>query len=813
MKIAKKKLFFLAISYNDYRGDTMKLLYKDQLRKIKLNKFNFISLSLLVIIISFTFTAVKSSVMRLEDNYDDYLIEQNLEDFYFSMGKVDVNYLGGTATYNLCTELDLELECALALANPENNIGINNLNVLINEKIDERPELYEEIIDNLVDKFSETNDFIVEKKRMANVIDDEFIYKFMSLSEVIDIPYLVDGRLPIEDFEIAIYPEFAVANNLEIDDTFIIENQEYLIKGFFYSPEFILPIFSMNTISFDSTLQTLVLCNDNTMNSLDQFIFTKYLVIGDISEIFSDFDYDSLLNLDRSLLGKNMQIVSILMPSDINFRITSLKTEVDNANAFTNIFLSLFLVFVAILLIVFMKRYIEKNKDDIYTLHALGYTNNEITKSLLVFPIIVGLTTIIGYLLGLLGSNLLFNMYSARYLFPKADFVLYFDIFALATIIPFLFILIMNYFFIYRSVSFKKKNQNKKSLRVFRFTPLKTIITTFILFMTINIMIIFGLSGNSMFTSFIDKTKLGNNYHQMINLEYFTDEIIDEDYQPYTKVGGTITFVNDEELSLPFNTTIYGIEPRNNLKLLMNNEVSNNLLLTEGAIISEYLSASGNLKKGDIITLKIGGEEISIEIMGISNELIENNVFVSKELINSMYGLDNSYYKGLYVTDDLYDNDYITSKLDYQNSLDEFSSLLNISSIIMTYLVFLSSILSLFIFGLVLTSYFNDNRTNIAILKSIGYNNKEINLKYLLNIYIVLLITFVISIPVTKALLDMLLKMLMESIGFKLTIDIKILNVFIGFIILNTIFFVTTYLSNKYYDKISIAEIMKKNIK
>ena len=791
----------------------MKLLYKDQLRKIKLNKFHFISLSLLVIIISFTFTAVKSSVMRLEENYDDYLIEQNLEDFFFSMGKVDVNYLGGTVTYNLCSELDLELECALALANPDNNIGVNNLNIIINQKIDERPDLYEAIIDNIVEQFSDTYEFEVEKKRVVNILEDEFIYKFMSVTEVIDIPYIIEGRLPEADFEIAIYPEFADANNLEIGDTYTIENQDYLITGFFYAPEFILPIFSMNTISFDETLQTLVLCNNDTINSLNQFVFTKYLVIGDISEIFSDFDYDSMLNLDKSLLGKNMQIVGILMPSDINFRITSLPTEVDNANTFIDIFLSLFLVFIVILLVVFMKRYIEKNKDDIYTLHALGYTNKEITKSLLIFPLIVGATSIIGYLLGIFGSNLLFNIYSARYLFPKAGFTFYFDIFVYSTIIPFVFLLLMNYIFIYRSVSFKKKDENKKHFRIFRFTPFKTIATTFVLFMTINIMIIFGLSGNSMFTSFIEKSKLGNNYNQMIDLEYFTDDDFADSYEPYTKIIGSITSVNDELLSSSYNTSIYGINPTNDIKLLIANDVTNNLLLESGAVISDYLSTSAGLEINDNISLLIGGEEITIEIMGISNELIENNVFISKELLNSIYGLDNSYYKGLYVTDDLYDNDYIASRIDYQNSLDEFSSILNISSIIMTYLVFLSTALSLFIFSLVLISYFNDNRINIAVLKSIGYTNKEIDIKYLVNIYIVLFVTFIISIPVTKALLDLLLEMITENIGFKLTIDIRILNVFIGFIILNLIFFVTIYLSNKYYDKISIAEIMKKNIK
>ena len=110
----------------------MKLLYKDQIRKIKSNLFYFISLSLLVLIVSLTITTVKSSIKRLKENYDTYLTTQNVEDFYFSMGEVDVNYLSGSDTIDLCFELGIGLECGLALSDSDNPLAINNLNIIIN---------------------------------------------------------------------------------------------------------------------------------------------------------------------------------------------------------------------------------------------------------------------------------------------------------------------------------------------------------------------------------------------------------------------------------------------------------------------------------------------------------------------------------------------------------------------------------------------------------------------------------------------------------------------------------------------------------
>ena len=55
--------------------------------------------------------------------------------------------------------------------------------------------------------------------------------------------------------------------------------------------------------------------------------------------------------------------------------------------------------------------------------------------------------------------------------------------------------------------------------------------------------------------------------------------------------------------------------------------------------------------------------------------------------------------------------------------------------------------------------------------------------------------------------------MLMDSVGFKLILDISIFNIFIGFIMLNIAFIVVVLYANKYYDEINISEIMKHIVK
>jgi hypothetical protein len=173
----------------------LKYLLLDQLRKIRSHWINFISLSLLVVAITLTFTAVKTSIRRLDENYDTYLVEQQLEDFYFNMGQVDVSVLSGRALWELCQQLSLELECGLAIS-LDTEVAYNNLNVTINQEIKEQPEVYEILIDQYADQFVSEFGYTYEKHYVSDITQDDYTYKFISVSTELNLPYLVEGEIP-----------------------------------------------------------------------------------------------------------------------------------------------------------------------------------------------------------------------------------------------------------------------------------------------------------------------------------------------------------------------------------------------------------------------------------------------------------------------------------------------------------------------------------------------------------------------------------------------------------------------------------------
>lgn len=785
----------------------MKLLYKDQIQKIKQNLFQFISLSLIVMIISLTFTAVTASTNRLDKNYEPYLEQQEIEDFFFSIDLIDVEYLSGSTFTELCRALDLLLECGYAVSydTPE---SYNELNILVNKTINENPEAYELFMDSYIDFFESEYDYIIEKQIVVDVRYNDHFYKFINLHETINLPYIVEGNLPVDENQVMIFDTYAKENNIEIGDSITIEDQILTITGFAYSPEFLFPIFSMNTVTFDPAIQTLVFAHESLIDQFPYDQYTRYVVQGDLSKIVELNSYQELQNIDRSAFGKYLQVVTIILPKDLNYRIITLALEIENAELFINMFMGTFIVFITLLILLFIKRYLHKYKKEIDILRSIGYKDSEIISSYMLFPLLISSSSIIGYLIGLLLSNQFFKLYSERYLFDKAGFYISIPLLLMSICIPILLIGGSSYVFIRKELRTKKKDQMIKH-KLFSYMSLKSVVQFTILFLVVNTILLFGLNGNDMFTEFVDVTSVGNNYEELIQLRYFENEPTNDDIETFTRIPSTVLLVKGAELDNKISTTLYGIDSSTSLKALINNDIQNNLLLHDGIIISDYLKETLEVEIGDSITYKLGSVELTKEVVGVSNELIESNIFMIRDELNEYYGVQEGFYNALYVPDGTYEHPHVVSRINYTEGLQEFTSVLNISSLIVEFITVLSVSLGLSIFTVLIILYMTEHKKTIALLKAMGLTQKEIIIKLISPVILILLVTYVVSIPLTSYFLDLMLKSMMNIIGFKLILTINQVNVVIGLIFLLVLAVITIYFISRYNEKLSVSETLK----
>ena len=65
-------------------------------------------------------------------------------------------------------------------------------------------------------------DFDIEKKRIVNINEGDIFYKFVSITERINIPYMTDGVIPVEDNEnIRMKPRTNNAENTQPTPKFV----------------------------------------------------------------------------------------------------------------------------------------------------------------------------------------------------------------------------------------------------------------------------------------------------------------------------------------------------------------------------------------------------------------------------------------------------------------------------------------------------------------------------------------------------------------------------------------------------------------
>lgn len=784
----------------------MKWIIKDQLRKIKSNLFHFISLSVLIFIISFAFTAIKSSVDRLEVNYDAVLESQNAEDFYFTMGSIDMSFLGGTAQVELCQSLDILEDCAIAFAQPDNPEVQNNLNFIVNQKIQEKPEVYEALVDSVVEQFASQKDYVVEKAIVANVTDDDYVYKFLSIKEVINIPYIHEGVMPSNLNEIAIYEDFAVRNDLVIGDKLEINDIEYTISGFVYQIDFTFPLFSFSTIQFDPNVQTVVVTTKDTMRALPDNLLYRYHVQGDITELIGEIGYSSIASTDFSRFSKSMQMMEVLFPRELNFRFAALHQEIDIASTFINAFLPVFMSLTLLTILLFLNRYIDENKKDIKTLRQLGYNDTEISIGMMTIPLLISFFSIIGYLVALGFSDSIFELYASRYYFDTSIKKFSIDILLYSALVPFIILNVITFIKIRRLMKFKEKTVKS---RLFKYTPLKTLLTSGILFLFVGLFIQTGLNGGDMFSEFVEHTKEGNHFEEMVNLENYTNTPVPEGYEPYIRENVIFKEINGIPLEESFRTAAYAMDADTTLKRLVNDDITNNSLLNDGIIISEFLQDLQNLEIRDTVTFTVGEVSFTKEIVGISNELIESNLFMLKSELLESFDIDNDYYNGLFAIDSNYPNDNVLTRINYDSSIDEFTEVLTISTMILNVLLVLGSIIAIYLLFLILLDFNHNYQKDIAILMGLGFTNSEIHKKYTLNLYLTLLLMSTLSIPLTIFLLRELLDLLIDTLGYKLILSISTQNIVVGVLIIHIIFGLYILWQNRFLDKINISEHLK----
>lgn len=833
----------------------MKMLFINSLKGLKKKKIQILSIISLVMLSSCIYTMINSSLDRIEDNYYDYLNTNKAEHFAFSL---DLDYEND---YTLNEIIQLESTTLKNISEEEKELINFYKMCLTNKESCEGLSIYETISQffdyhNIyVDKVEEKMIPLVEKYNISyelsesKVINEsKKVYKFFpyNIESQINIPYLIEGDFPKNDNEITLLPLYMEENNLNIGDTYEINEKKYIIVGKATSPDHIFPLLSISTPMYQSSNHTIVFTTINEFNNINGIVESSYVAR------FNDLEYTTI---DPNKLQ------DIFEEGDLKFsmfsalrliRINQLSMEINTNRIFSEYFMYLLLGIAAIITIIITKKRIETEKKQIGILKAMGYNNIAITLSYLLYPIIGGLIGgILGYILGLTLNPFMSQLYLTIYIIPLSDIVINLEYLIYTTLLPTIILTLVCFviiLFMLRhkalyllkegsdlKTNFLTKLTSKITSRCkfktkFRLSLASRSIPKLLLIMvtafTTGLLITLNLIGMNLFSSSIEKSFNGLDFDYWI--QYKSEELLIEHQEETYLLNKEFSIlsikdknlVDKEILKEDYVLSVNGIDPEiTNMQIY--NEKNENIVskLTSGNIIINKNTADIlKIEINDILEIEYYDKILTYTVVDINESFMGSYAYVNRIELTQQLGLANVY-NSKYTSLEKYDNlnlleaeelDNISSIFSLVDLKENMEVTMQASSNVIYVIIAFSGLMSFIIITVIANIVIEENKKNISVMKVLGYNDKTIS-SIVLNIYTpFIIVSYLISIPIMISILKLVVSLLTESMEYSLPISISLPKAALGLIVLLVGYYISIYITKKNLNKIPLSESLKR---
>ena len=842
----------------------MGLLFLNALKGLKKKKVQMVGIIFCILLATGIYTAMSSALDRMEDRYHNYLREQNVEDFAFTP-KIDYSkdYTVSEIEELKKNELKDIPENQMDIVNKyEMTIGISDfpnsdilyqyIDYIFNSNGANDKKLKEKVSPAL-----EKYDFSYYKEISKVDTEDKKLYKAIPYdkNKNINIPYLVEGNVPENKYEITVLPSFAKNNNINIGDNYSIGDKEYKVVGFAYSPDHILPIISINSPIFSEKNHNISYMTSSTFEEFPGIKETAY--VGAFNDKDKILDFETL-----SDMFKNDENITLDATSAIRLsRVNALEAEIKTDRIFAKYFMYLLLAISVFVIIVITKKRIEDERLQIGVLKALGYNRIKIAISYLVYPIfgsIIG--GVIGFFAGAFASGYLSNIYLSYFNMPIDGYRFNINYLLEDIFVPLIILSILAFFiaiFMLRKKPLKllKEGSNLKVNFFSKFVtfvtkklPFKTrfryslasrslgklLIVTLTSFCT-GLLIVLVLIGLNMFSSMLDKTfdgmKLKNQVTYIGIMSGYSDT---EDYIYTTNMtleevissnGDSHKIERKKEGSEDiedYTVNINGIDKE--LRLLEakdkdENNVYPKLVNDDDIIINQNIAKIADASVGDILVFKSGDKEFRYKLVAIDNSFMGGSAYVKRAPLAKEFENDEAAYNIKFTNDDKYssmsnlskeETEKIANIMSIEDLRENLENQMSSSNGAIYVVIVFASIMAFVIILIIANIVVEENKKTISLMKVMGYDDKNIS-SIVLNIYTpFIIIAYLLSIPAMKKLLEFIVSKLTGSMDFAIPIEFSFGKALIGLAGLLISYFIAIFISRRTLNKVPLSVALKR---
>ena len=120
--------------------------------------------------------------------------------------------------------------------------------------------------DDQIDFLSEEYDATFEGRFYRDIVTETngktYDYRLIKQTDSVNLTYVIDGALPVEDDEVAVFKTYAQANGLDIGDSILLNDKMFIISAFVAVPDYIYPIFNYDNPLYEPATETVAIVTD-----------------------------------------------------------------------------------------------------------------------------------------------------------------------------------------------------------------------------------------------------------------------------------------------------------------------------------------------------------------------------------------------------------------------------------------------------------------------------------------------------------------------------------------------------------------------
>lgn len=529
------------------------------------------------------------------------------------------------------------------------------------------------------------------KDTIVKIEDKESVCKVIEYNENMNVPVVIEGRLPEKSDECLLDCKYSIVDNMSnyIGKTVVVENDDINFDGSLLFAEKTITIVGIaetplyisnergNTSVGNGTIGCYIYTRDDVINL--NYYTNVYARVSGAKELKANSDeYWARVNpvvqrvedMAEEKENSDQMLKWFVRTRKDNLGYTNIVDAITTITNISKLFPVIFYLVAVLISLTSMTRMIEEERTEIGTLKALGYTNGQIIIKYILYAF---LACMIGGFLGMtvgfyLIPNIVWNIYSAIYTIPEFYTAYRLDVGLQGLIIAFLCICGATIVVAIKELKNMpavlmrpKAPKNGKKIWLERCTffwkrlnfSKKVTTRNIFRYKKRAIMTVVGIAGCTglMVTGFglrdsvldIPESQYGDifTYDMSISLSnnaamYEVENLVktDENINGYSKVCASSVKIKGSEAN--YDTAIFipdsipDFEKMCNLKDVETHEKLN--ISNEGIIISDKIAEFVNAKVGDsVVLIDNDNLEYSFKVTGIAENYVSNYIYMSKE--------------------------------------------------------------------------------------------------------------------------------------------------------------------------------------